>query len=117
MQHVVLSLVVVIADVNNVAVCRICRERDVAASALRAEESVEIEPGALNDANSCLAVVRIDQIHKQFRATATFIVTHHHDVSDTCSCPVIKSSPGMVNCVSRSVWVNRWAHGRAILTR
>ena len=93
MQHVIRTLVIVVGDIDDVAIRRINRESDVASSALLAEISIKVEPGILNHAHAGITIIRIDEISKRLAAIAAFVITHNHNIRSAFSGLIIKRSP------------------------
>ncbi len=93
MQHVERAMVIVVGNVNNVAVRGIDDERNIAAGSLLAQHAVEIEFSVLRQAYSGLAISRIYQVSKRLRPGAATVVAHDHDVRCPFAGLIIERTP------------------------
>src|SRR5438105_2024300 len=115
MQHVERAMVIVVGNVNNVAVRGIDHERNIAAGSLLSQHAVEIEFSVLRYAYSSLAISRIYQVSKRFRAGAALVVAHDHDVRRPFAALIVEGTPRVIDGIRSAVRVNRRPHGWPIL--
>src|SRR5689334_28247 len=115
MEHVERAVIVVVSNIDYIAVGGIYDQGHIAASSLLAQHTIEIEVSILRDPDAGVAIGRIGQVSEWLSAGAAVIVPHDDDVRGSFAGAVIERPPGMINRISCAVRMNRRTHRWSIL--
>ena len=86
-------MIIVVSNINRIAVGWIDDESDIASKALLAQDAVKVEFCILRHAHSWLSIYGIQQVGEWLGSCATAVVPQYDDVSGAFSCIVVERTP------------------------